>query len=63
MGCGKSFFMDSLHKNSAEKGLFFDLDNVVLDKFGAGESSLSDLIEKRGGVFSGKKSFYALKRF
>ena len=51
MGCGKSFFMDSLHKNSGGKGVFSDLDNVVFDKFGSDESSLSDLIEKRVGLF------------
>ena len=51
MGSGKSFLMESLHKNSKGKGSFFDLDDEVFDKFGAGEDSLSDLIEKKGWDF------------
>ena len=63
MGCGKSFLMDFLHKNSGGKGVFSDLDNVVLDKFGSDESSLSDLIEEKGWDFFREKEFLCLKEF
>ena len=32
MGSGKSFLMESLHKNSRGKGSFFDLDDEVFDR-------------------------------
>ena len=63
MGSGKSFLMESLHKNSKDKGSFFDLDDEVFDKFGAGEESLSDLIEKKGWDFFREKELLCLEDF
>lgn len=63
MGSGKSFFMEHLQKNSAGKGSFSDLDDVVFDKFGKGEKSLSDLIEKKGWEFFREKELLCLNNF
>ena len=63
MGSGKSFLMESLYKSSKGKGSFFDLDDIVLNKFGEGEKTLGELIEKRGWSFFREKEFFCLKDF
>ena len=48
--------------NSNGKGSFFDLDDVVFEKFEKGEKTLGELIERRGGLFR-EKEFDCLESF